>query len=57
MFKLADGIHNVVSVVAFEVVKEYGNSLTLSIIQIIGTMSCTTKFSCHVTVITNGIVP
>lgn len=27
MFKLAEGIHNVVSVVAFEVLKEYGNSL------------------------------
>jgi hypothetical protein len=57
VFKFADGIHDVMSVIAFQIVKENRDSLTQSIIQVTGTMSCTSKFSRHVTVITNSIAP
>lgn len=44
MLELPDDIHNVVSVVAFKVVKEHRNSFSQPEVKIARTMSGTSKF-------------
>lgn len=57
LLKFADGVHNVVGVILFELTKKYWYPLSESQILITISVGCPSIFSRHVTMITNGNFP